>query len=87
MSGAQPITNPVDPETIIFTLTKWVYGSEANDGLVGTCSSHFGSVIRDDYAHNHTDETNMILGLRGVFSPDPVELYRQHANRLKAGSL
>jgi triacylglycerol lipase len=31
---------------------------EANDGLVGKCSSHLGTVIRDNYFHNHLDEVN-----------------------------
>ena len=33
------------------------------------------------------DEVNMIFGLRDIFSPDPVALYRQHANRLKLQGL
>lgn len=29
----------------------------------------------------------MMFGLKGVFAPDPVALYRQHANRLKLEGL
>ena len=59
------------------------FGGAKNDGLVSSCSSHLGKVIRDDYAMNHLDEVNQLLGLRDWFSADPVTLYRQHANRLK----
>ena len=58
-------------------------GSEANDGLVGRCSSHFGKVLRDDYPWNHGDAINQLFGVRGLFTPDPVDVYREHANRLK----
>ncbi len=86
-SGGSTVTNLLDPDTIIVGLASLAFGTTPNDGLVGTCSSHFGTVIRDNYAHNHLDEVNLILGLRGVFSPDPVEQFRQHANRLKSEGL
>jgi triacylglycerol lipase len=60
------------------------FGFEQNDGLVGKCSSHWGKVIRDDYPWNHLDEVNQAFGLRGLFSPDPVAMYRAQANRLKS---
>jgi len=44
-------------------------------------------VIRDDYGWNHLDEVNQLLGLRGVFSSDPVAVYRDQANRLKGMGL
>ena len=59
------------------------FGFEANDGLVSRCSNHWGQVLRDDYAWNHIDEINHVFGLRGLFSSDPVSVYRAHANRLK----
>ncbi len=86
-SGSSTVTNLLDPDTIIVGLASLAFGFTPNDGLVGTCSSHFGTVIRDNYAHNHLDEVNMIMGLRGLFSPDPVEQFRQHANRLKSEGL
>lgn len=86
-SGGSTVTNILDADTIIVGLAGLTYGFTSNDGLVGSCDSHFGTVIRDDYAHNHLDEVNQILGLRGLFSPDPVELFRQHANRLKSAGL
>ena len=55
--------------------------------MVARCSTHFGKVIRDNYALNHTDLANMMFGLRGLLSPDPVDMYRQHANRLKLQGL
>lgn len=86
-SGSSTVTNLLDPDTIIVGLSSVAFGFTPNDGLVGSCSSHFGTVIRDNYAHNHLDEVNQILGLRGLFSPDPVEQFRQHANRLKSEGL
>lgn len=59
----------------------------ANDGLVGTCSSHLGMVIRDNYRMNHLDEVNQVFGLTSLFETSPVSVYRQHANRLKNASL
>jgi len=81
-SGTKPITNIFDPSDLLFGLTSLVY-SEANDGVVGRCSSHLGTVIRDDYPQNHLDEVNQTLGLVSWFSVKPKTLYRQHANRLK----
>jgi triacylglycerol lipase len=55
---------------------------EENDGLVGRYSSHLGTVIRSDYPLDHMDTINQTAGLvrRGV---DPVELYVEHAERLR----
>lgn len=86
-SGSSTVTNLLDPDTIIVGLAGLAFGFTPSDGLVSTCSSHFGQVIKDNYAHNHLDEVNMIMGLRGLFSPDPVELFRQHASRLKQAGL
>jgi triacylglycerol lipase len=55
--------------------------------MVARCSSHIGQVIRDNYNLNHTDLANMMFGLKGMFAPDPVALFRQHANRLKMKGL
>ena len=71
----------------VSTLAPLAYGSLDNDGLVPRCSARFGKVIRDNYSYTHLDEVNMVLGMRSWFSPDPVTLYRQHANRLKLQGL
>ena len=81
-SGTRALTNAFDASDALLGLTSLVYG-EANDGLVGRCSSHLGVVIRDDYQQNHLDEVNLLFGLVHWFSVDPKTLYRQHANRLK----
>lgn len=87
-TGTAQTTNVLDVlDTVISQLAPLAYGNRDNDGLVGRCSTHIGQVIRDDYNHNHLDEVNMVFGLRSLFSPDPVALYRQHANRLKLQGL
>ena len=85
--GTKQTTNLLDIDTILMQLGPMAYGNNDNDGMVARCSTHFGQVIRDDYALNHTDIANMMFGLRGVFSPDPVDMFRQHANRLKLQGL
>ncbi len=86
-SGTSSVTNVLDPLDTFFGIVGLVATSEANDGLVGKCSSHFGKVIRDDYPHNHGDAINHMFGVRGLFTPDPTDLYRQHANRLKSAGV
>ena len=82
-SGAKPLTNGFDPSDALLGATSIVFLGEKNDGLVSSCSSHLGMVIRDDYRMNHLDEVNQVLGLHDIWSTDPVTLYRQQANRLK----
>ncbi|MDO8651440.1 MAG: triacylglycerol lipase [Undibacterium sp.] len=82
-SGAKAYTNVFDILDPALTLTSLAFGSAKNDGLVASCSSHLGRVIRDDYAMNHLDEVNQTIGLVNIFETNPVTLYRQHANRLK----
>ena len=67
-SGAQPYTNVFDPIDPALALTSLVYGSAKNDGLVGSCSSHLGTVLRDDYGMNHLDEVNQTAGLVNLFT-------------------
>lgn len=81
-SGTGGITTLINPSDISMAATSLMF-KEANDGMVGKCSSHLGKVIRDDYNQNHLNEVNQVLGLVDPFSVNPVELYRQHANRLK----
>lgn len=85
-SGTRPLTNVLDISDAMFGVASLIY-REPNDGLVGQCSSHFGDVIRSDYRMNHLDEVNLFFGLRHLFGPNPVTLYRQHANRLKNAGL
>jgi len=81
-SGTGVLTHALDIGDPFLGLTSLFYG-EANDGLVGRCSSHLGDVIRDNYFHNHLDEVNQLLGLTSWFETSPTTLFRSHANRLK----
>lgn len=85
-SGSSTVTNVLDGSDALLGLTGLAYGSP-NDGLVGTCASHLGQVIRDNYGMNHADEINQLFGLVNLFETSPVTLYRQHANRLKNAGL
>lgn len=80
-------TNALDPVDILFSITSLTFFGAPNDGMVGKCSSHVGVVIRDDYKMNHFDQVNQFFGLRDIFGTDPVSVFRQHANRLKAAGL
>lgn len=82
-SGAKPYTNALDLSDPALLLTSLAFGGAKNDGLVSSCSSHLGKVIRDDYAMNHLDEVNQTLGLVNLFETSPVTVFRQQANRLK----
>ncbi|MDC8756561.1 lipase family alpha/beta hydrolase [Janthinobacterium fluminis] len=81
-SGNQPRTNILDGNDALLALTSLVFPG-ANDGLVSTCSSHLGRVIRDDYAMNHLDEVNQLVGIVNLFETSPVTVFRQQANRLQ----
>ena len=85
-SGTSSVTNILDPLDVFFGITG-VISKEANDGLVGRCSGHFGKVVRDDYPHNHGDAINQLFGIRGLFTPAPTDLYRQQANLSKVAGL
>ncbi|MEC5218567.1 triacylglycerol lipase [Actimicrobium sp. GrIS 1.19] len=82
-SGAQPYTNVLDILDPALALTSLAFGGERNDGLVSSCSSHLGRVIRDDYAMNHLDAVNQTVGLVNIWEVNPVTLFRQQANRLR----
>ncbi len=81
-SGTGVLTNLLDVSDAALFLSSQVY-PEANDGLVGRCSSHLGTVIRDNYSQNHLDEVNQVLGLTSLFESSPKTLVRAQANRLK----
>lgn len=87
-SGASPSTNLLDPSDLMMVIATQTFPrGEANDGMVGSCSSRLGMVIRDNYRMNHLDEVNQILGLTSILETDPVSVYRQQANRLKKAGL
>lgn len=81
-SGTGHLTNALDPVDLPLAATGLVI-PEANDGLVGRCSSHLGKVIRDNYFMNHLDEVNQVMGLTSLFETDPKTVFRAQANRLK----
>lgn len=83
MGGTRVATNALDVSDAVLLATSRYFGDEPNDGLVGRCASHWGTVLRDDYPWNHLDQVNQSLGLRATLSPDPRAVYRLHANRLK----
>ncbi|WP_374288039.1 triacylglycerol lipase [Pseudomonas fluvialis] len=81
-SGTSPLTNVLDPSDLLMGVSSLTF-KDANDGLVGRCSSRLGMVIRDNYRMNHLDEVNQFIGLTSLFETSPVTVYRQQANRLK----
>lgn len=83
MGGTSVLTNILDISDPVLGAGALFFGFEQNDGLVGRCSSRWGTVLRDNYPWNHGDEVNQFLGLRGLFASDPRSVYRAHANRLK----
>lgn len=86
-SATAYITNPLDPLDALTTITGLTFTGKPGDGLVGTCSSHLGVVIRDNYYQNHFDEVNQSLGLISLFTTYPPTLFKSHANRLKNAGL
>lgn len=86
-SGTSVKTNAWDVSDALLAYTADYFKGEANDGLVSQCSSHWGKVIKDNYAWNHLDEINQLLGIIGRDAPDPVAFYKQQANRLKLAGL
>ena len=86
-TGTGTVTNLLDPDSLLAVTAKITDPKGDNDGLVSRCSSKFGKTIRDNYNWNHLDIINQFLGLTNIFAPDPVSVYRQHANRLKLEGL
>jgi triacylglycerol lipase len=84
MSGTSVLTNVLDISDAALGAGGLFFGFEQNDGLVGRCSSRWGTVLRDNYGWNHLDEVNQFLGLRGLFSSSPQSVYRAQANRLQS---
>lgn len=83
VGGTSVWTNIFDLSDPALALTSAFFGFTPNDGLVSQCSSHWGTVLRDNYPWNHLDEVNQAFGLRGLFAPDPAAFYRSQANRLQ----
>ncbi|HSC83641.1 MAG TPA: triacylglycerol lipase [Pseudomonas sp.] len=81
-SGTSKLTNALDISDPLFGITSLAI-SEANDGVTGRCSSHFGKVLKDNYTMNHLDANNQVLGLVSLFESNPKTLYENQANRLK----
>jgi triacylglycerol lipase len=84
MSGTSVLTNVFDISDAALGAGSLFFGFEQNDGLVGRCSSRWGTVLRDNYGWNHLDEVNQFLGLRGLFASSPQSVYRAQANRLQS---
>jgi triacylglycerol lipase len=84
--GTSKLTNVADISDGFLNLAG-VLISGASDGVVPQCSSHFGTVIYDNYAQNHLDEVNLLFGLTNIFATSPVTLFRNQANRLKNAGL
>jgi triacylglycerol lipase len=59
---------------------------QQNDGFVGRFSSHLGQVIRSDYPMDHLASLRRSPGVTAS-SADPIELYVEHAQRLRAADL
>ncbi|WP_136419007.1 triacylglycerol lipase [Herbaspirillum sp. ST 5-3] len=83
-SGGSSYTNVLDVVDPWLLLTSAAFAGAKNDGLVSSCSSHLGKVIRDNYGMNHLDEVNQTAGIVNLFETNPKTLYRQHANRLQS---
>nr|WP_315279622.1 triacylglycerol lipase [uncultured Acinetobacter sp.] len=86
-TGNTAVTNILDPDSAMLATSLLIDNGRDNDGLVSRCSAKFGKTIRDNYYWNHLDEVNQVLGMKDIFAPDPVDIYRQHANRLKLQGL
>jgi triacylglycerol lipase len=84
--GTAVSTNVLDISDPLLAITSLAYDDQ-NNGLVGRCSSHFGTVLKDNYRYNHLDEVNQAFGLTSFFEADPVAVFRTQANRLKNAGL
>lgn len=80
--------NALDPLHFLSRAFSHYFTTEAdqNDGLVGRFSSHLGKVIRSDYPLDHLGTINQTAG-RTWKSVNPVELYVEHAERLRKAGL
>ncbi|MDN4547205.1 MULTISPECIES: triacylglycerol lipase [unclassified Pseudomonas] len=76
--------NALDPfHTLCRAFSRYfITEADQNDGMVGRFSSHLGTVIRSDYALDHLDTISQPAGQLRT-NIDPVELFVEHAERLK----
>jgi triacylglycerol lipase len=81
-SGGRTYTNALDVVDPFLAITGIAFG-ETNDGLVSSCSSHLGKVLKDNYKMNHLDEVNQSFGITHWFETNPVDVFVDQANRLK----
>ena len=81
-SGARTFTNALDIADPFIAITGTAF-NEPNDGLVSSCSSHLGKVLKDNYKMNHLDEVNQSFGITHWFETNPVDVFVRQANRLK----
>lgn len=80
-SGGSALTNVFDGTDAFLTTTSWAF-NEPSDGLVSSCSSHLGEVIKDNYKMNHIDEVNHMFGIHHLFEIDPLTPYSDQVKRL-----
>lgn len=86
--GNSAFNTPLDPVDYSAVATSLLINNNGdNDGIVARCDARFGRVINDRYQWNHFDEINHLLGIKSIFAPSAVDVYRQHANRLKLQGL
>ncbi|GAB5379964.1 MAG: triacylglycerol lipase [Aliiglaciecola sp.] len=81
-SGASTYTNVFDIADPVIAILGLAF-NEPSDGLVSSCSSHLGYVLKDNYRMNHLDEVNQTFGIHHLFETDPVQVFLRHGNRLK----
>ena len=87
-SGDKPLTNALDISDIMTGAASLFFPDGVRtDGIVSSCGTHLGMVIRDNFNMNHLDAVNHVFGLHALTDTDPVEIYRTHANRLKQAGL
>lgn len=82
------VVNNLDPLHACMVALSCFFTKERdqNDGLVGRYSMHLGKVIRSDYSLDHLDAINQTAGIVTT-SVDPVKLYVDHIDRLRAKNL
>jgi len=85
--GGSPLTNVFDPTDALFAITSLSFLGQANDGVTGVCSNHFGQIIQDRYRMNHLDINNHSLGVVSWLETNPKTVFRNHTTRLKQAGL
>lgn len=89
-SGVLPVNGlpSLDPVHVACRALAQYFTTEGgqNDGFVGRFSSHLGQVIRSDYPLDHLSSLRRPAGITTGL-PDPIDLYLEHAARLRAANL